>query len=314
MLWMPGRSHKGPLPPLSAEEAALSRRLRDHVVALAQTIGERNVFRHAELSAAAGYIERTFGQFGYEPRELSFVAAGKSVANVEAELPGGARRDEIVILGAHYDTVPGSPGANDNATGVAALLEIARGLRGRHPARTVRFVAFVNEEPPFYRTDEMGSRFYASGARARGDRIAAMISLETIGYYADVPGTQSYPFPLGLFYPDRGNFIGFVGNLRSRGLVRRCVGSFRRHTAFPSEAVAVPGTIPGIGWSDHWSFWKEGYPGVMVTDTALYRYLHYHRPEDTPDKVDYDRLARVTGGLSRMLAELSEGAPAGGER
>jgi hypothetical protein len=171
----------------------------------------------------------------------------------------------------------------------------------------VRIVAFVNEEPPFFRTPNMGSLVYARRARARGERILAMLSLETIGWYSDVPGSQQYPLslPLGFIYPTTANFIAFVGNVRSRDLTRRALGSFRRHTAFPSEGAAVPAWIPGIGWSDHWAFWQLGYPAVMVTDTALYRYHHYHTESDTPDKVDYDRLARVVAGLERVVEQLA---------
>ena len=132
-----------------------------------------------------------------------------------------------------------------------------------------------------------------------------MFSLETIGYYTDKPDTQSYPFPLSFFYPKTGNFVAFVANLSSRALLHEAIASFRRHAQFPSEGVAAPGLLPGVGWSDHWSFWKEGYPALMVTDTAPYRYPYYHTMQDTPDKVDYERLARVVTGLDGMLRDLA---------
>lgn len=165
-------------------------------------------------------------------------------------------------------------------------------------------MAFVNEEMPFYRSAEMGSVRYARRARERGEHITAMISLETIGHYSDAPGSQHYPGAFGLFYPDTANFIAFVSNLRSHALVRRAVGAFRRHAAFPSEGVAAPGWMVGIGWSDHWAFWEAGYPAIMVTDTAPFRYPHYHDAGDTPERVDYDRTARVTVGLAGVIQNL----------
>jgi Zn-dependent M28 family amino/carboxypeptidase len=220
------------------------------------------------------------------------------------EVKGGARASEIVIVGAHYDSVLGAPGANDNGSGVAAVIELARLFAAEKPARTLRLVAFVNEEPPFYHSDAMGSRHYARRSKERGENILAMLSLETIGYYSNLPGSQRYPFPLGLFYPSTGNFIAFVSNLTSRALLHETLASFRRHAGIPSEGVAAPAIIPGVDWSDHWSFWREGWAALMVTDTAPYRYPHYHSAQDTPEKVDYERLARVVTGLHGMLREL----------
>ncbi len=305
MMRMPGRSYAGPLPPLALEEAEIQHRLEEHVRALAGRIGERNMFRPAPLEAAARYLERALVSLGYGVEAQAFEAREQVVRNVEAALGGGSLAGEIVIVGAHYDSVIGSPGANDNASGTAAVLELARLLRGRASARTVRFVFFVNEEPPFYLTEDMGSRRYAARAREHGERIVAALSLETIGYYTDAEGSQRYPFPFSLFYPSRGNFVGFVGNLRSRDLARGCLASFRRRAAFPSEGLAAPGWITGIGWSDHSSFWEHGYPGVMVTDTALFRYGPYHTAEDTPDKVRFDRAARVVAGLARVVIDLA---------
>jgi hypothetical protein len=305
MTRMPGRSYRAALEPLTEREQALREELRAHVAMLAGTIGERNMLRPAQLAAAAAYIRQTFEQMGYAPREQRFAVEGLEVANIEVELRGASRPEEIVVIGAHYDSVFGSPGANDNASGVAALLALARQARATPPARTLRFVAFVNEEPPNFQRRGMGSRHYARAARQRGDRIVAMASLETIGCYADAPGSQSYPVPFSFLYPTTGNFIGFVGNLGSRWLVHEMIGVFRKTTKFPSEGVAAPALIPGIAWSDQWSFWEEGYPGVMVTDTALFRYPQYHTRLDTPEILDYDRLARVVAGLGRVVAHLA---------
>jgi Zn-dependent M28 family amino/carboxypeptidase len=300
-----GKSYSGPVLPLSEQEAVIRENLKQHVSMLAGQIGERNVWHPAALESAAGYIKDGLEVSGYQVKEQPFKSQNLVVGNIEAELTGGEFRREIVIVGAHYDSVIGSPGANDNASGVAALLEIARLLSGTRLERTVRFVAFANEEPPFFYTDEMGSRVYAARSRERGERIVAMMALETVGYYTNAKGSQRYPFPLGLFYPDRGNFVGFVGNLVSGRLVFQAIKAFRQSTRFPSQGATLPGWVVGVHWSDHWSFWKEGYPALMVTDTALFRYPYYHSSADTPEKLDYTSMARVVDGLGRVVAELA---------
>jgi Zn-dependent M28 family amino/carboxypeptidase len=184
------------------------------------------------------------------------------------------------------------------------MLELARRFKDAKPGRTLRFTAFVNEEPPYFRTELMGSRVHVANARKRGEKFVAMLSLETIGYYSDRPKSQKYPPPVGLVYPDTGNFIGFVGNLSSRSLVRSCIRTFRDTTSFPSEGLAAPEFVSGVGWSDQWAFWQVGCPAIMVTDTAPFRYPHYHEASDTPDKLDYERMARVVGGLGRVVGEL----------
>jgi hypothetical protein len=306
MIAMPGHSYTGSLPSLTVAEAEVSQRLRQHVWTLAGEIGERHLWRYEALEAAGRYIEASLIDAGYAVARQEFEVQGKVVKNLEAELPGGSQPGDMIVIGGHYDSVPGCPGANDNATGVAAMLEIARLLAPRSLARTLRFVAFVNEESPLFQTRDMGSWVYARRARTRGEKIVAMLSLETIGYYTDDKRSQRYPFPFSWFYPSVGNFIGFVGNTASQRLVHRSIASFRQHTAFPSEGIAAPGWLTGIGWSDHWAFWQEGYVAIMVTDTALFRYAPYHTQADTPDKIDYDRTARVVVGLSRVVAELAE--------
>lgn len=305
MIDMPGKSWSDPVPPLSSEERLIHDNLVRQVGVLASRIGERNVWHPKELAAAALYIHETLEGLGYEVRTQSFESHGLRLQNIEIELPGDKVPQEIIVLGAHYDSIAGTPGANDNASGVAALLEIARLLAGNTYPRTLRLVVFANEEPPFFYGEEMGSTVYAARSRQRGEQIKAMLALETIGYYTDIPGSQHYPFPFSFFYPDTGNFIGFVGNLSSQRLVRRAIGTFRASTAFPSEGVAAPGWMQGIHWSDHWSFWQAGYPAIMITDTALFRYQHYHAATDTPEKLDYPSLARVTRGLADVVAELA---------
>ena len=285
MTAMPGRSHTGALPPLTPQEEALAARLEEHVRRLAGTQ------RNTDLEGPARYIETAFGAGA---RSQYFESGGRKVRNVA--LGAGP-----IVVGAHYDSVPGSPGADDNASGVAVLIELARLHAG---AGGVQFVAFANEEMPYFMSREMGSFHSAAQARSHGEKVRAMLSLEMLGYYRDAPGSQQYPFPLGLFYPDRGDFVAFVGDLGARSLIRKSIKSFRAHSRFPSEGVAAPGFIPGVTWSDHWSYRSHGFPAIMVTDTAFYRYPHYHLPSDTPEKLDYRRMARVTLGLSAMLKEM----------
>ena len=308
MIGMPGKSHRGQLPPMTSAETEVSRNLERHVRELSVSIGERNVYRHEQLEAAALYAERSFMDLGYAPERQEYRVNDRTVCNIVAERTGRTHPEQILVVGGHYDTVEGTPGANDNATGVAATLEIARMMRSIECDRTIRFVAFVNEEPPFFQTEGMGSLVYARQCRKANESIIGMLSLETIGCYSDEKDSQHYPFPFNLIYPDTGNFIGFVGNVASRSLVRRTIGSFRKHTSFPSEGVAAPGWLTGIGWSDHWSFWQADYPALMVTDTALFRTTHYHQATDTAEKIDFDRMARVVVGLRRVIEDLSNAA------
>lgn len=284
-----------------------SQRLRTHVERLAGQIGERNVSRPEALCAAADYIETEWRRQGYQVVPRWYDLSGTQWANLEVSRPGNTRPDEILLIGAHYDSVMGSPGANDNASGVAALLELSRLFADITPALTVRFVAFVNEEPPFFFTRRQGSVVYAKAARARGDAIRLMVSLETIGCYRDEAGSQRYPPLFRFFYQSRANFIAFVSNFPSRALMRRAAQAFRHASDFPLEHVATFFFIPGVAWSDHWSFWRQSYPAFMVTDTAFYRYPYYHTSQDTPEKLAYPELTRLTAGLAETFAALAMG-------
>lgn len=306
MTVMPGRSYRSPLPALTADEAQIKSNLQKHVSMLAGEIGPRNTIQFNALVKASQYIEDSLKALGYTLSSQDYDVDGRNVRNLIAEIRGGPRASEIVVVGAHYDTVMDSPGADDNSSGVAGLLEIARILKTSQPARTLRFVAFVNEEPPYFQTANMGSWIYAKQARKQHENIVAAISIETIGMYSDAEGSQHYPPGFRVLYPSKGNFVGFVGNTSSRSLVREVVGSFRERTAFPSEGVAAPAWIEGIGWSDQWSFWQEGYPGVMVTDTAPFRNPNYHLQSDKPDTLDYERMARVVQGLAKVVSRLAE--------
>jgi hypothetical protein len=307
MIRMPGKSFTGELPPWTDEERALAETLREIVEVLAGDIGERSVWIPTNYHRAANYIEERFRAAGFEVDRQEYTVEGVASYNLEAELAGLKRREEILVIGAHYDTVPGSPGANDNASGVAATLALASLLADASLGRTVRFVAFANEEMPFFQTEQMGSFVYAQAARARGENIVGMISLETIGYFSQEKGSQQYPFPFNLIYPSRGNFIGFISHTapESRALVREAIGAFRDTAPFPSEGAAIPEKIPGVGWSDHWAFWQFDYPAFMLTDTAPFRYPHYHTAEDTPDELDYLRMARIVKGMEAVIRTLA---------
>jgi len=278
--------------------------LMEHITVLADDIGPRDIFVPDKLNAAAEYIRTFWEKVGYEVTAQAFTVQNVRCRNLAVEIPGRSKTDEIVIVGAHYDTVSWAPGANDNGSAVAALLELSRLFSTGSPDRTLRFVAFTNEEPPFFKTGSMGSLVYAKECQKRKENIIGMVCLETIGYYRDEPKTQKYPFPFRFFYPDKGNFVAVVGNLRSKPLVKLFTRHFMEESDFPIECVATFGFLTGIDWSDHWSFWHCGYPAVMITDTALFRYPYYHSSEDTPDKIDYHSLARVTHGVYKATEKM----------
>jgi len=309
MIRMPLKSYAGPWFPLTPQETEAKKLLQAHVTRLAGEIGERSIFRQNSLQLAADYIKYFLAEAGYQVRTEPYVVTHVTCENIYVEIQGSDRPDEIVLVGAHYDSVSGAPGANDNGSGIAALLVLAQRLAGQSQSRTLRLVAFANEEPPHFQTEQMGSLVHAKGCRQRRENIVAMLSLETMGCFSETPESQKYPFPFGLAYPSTGNFIAFVGNRGSAPLVRDCVRTFRQQIQFPSEGGALPGWIAGVGWSDHWSFWQAGYPGVMVTDTAPFRYAQYHTEQDTPDQLDYDRLARITIGLETVVTALLNRRP-----
>jgi Zn-dependent M28 family amino/carboxypeptidase len=301
---MPGESYPGP-PPVERGSERESR-LRAHVDALAVRIGERS-FDFAEgLEQAAQYVEAEMRVAGFVPRPLPFAVLDGEVRNIEVEISGRSRPAEIVIVGAHYDTAPGTPGADDNASGVAVMLELLHRFSAEAPDRTLRFVAFANEEPPYFRTEQMGSLVYARQAAEEAEGIVAMLSLETVGYFSSAPGSQRHPVPAGLFYPDRGSFIAFIGNPASRALLHRSIESFRRVAKLPSEGIAAPSLMPSAGWSDHGSFWIHDYPALMVTDTAPFRNPEYHRRGDVPETLDYAAMAELVDGLEAVVRTLTD--------
>ncbi|HTV22176.1 MAG TPA: M28 family peptidase [Polyangiaceae bacterium] len=305
---MPGKSLSGALPAPTGTMEGIARELAMHVSTLAGTIGERNTGEEKSLERARDYIA---AQLHHLPAPSSASIEIESIGpegldaeNVIFELPG--QTSELVVVGAHYDSAPGTPGANDNATGVAVGLVLARRAVTQSYRHRLRFVFFANEEPHFFQNPGMGSLAHARGCRSRGEHIRAMLSLESLGYYSDEPKSQHYPWPIGLLYPDRGNFVAFVGNFSSRWLVRESIGTFRAAGTFPSEGAALPGWIAGVGWSDHWSFWQYNYPAIMVTDTAVYRDPNYHQPSDVVSNPSYEPMARVTLGLLEVITHLAD--------
>lgn len=286
--------------------------LRKHVYAIATN--EHNTAKPVELEYAARYIETELQDMGYQPRRQPYTYAGHSVRNIVASLANPAPGDgvrQVLVVGAHYDSAPGAPGADDNGSGVAALIEIARQLRGLRPATgtELQFVFYPNEEAPYFGGEGMGSLRHARALNAAGLQVKAALVLETIGYYTRDPGSQRYPAGLAQHYPSTGNFLAFVGTTASAGLVKRALAGFRAVSSFPAEGLAAPPTTTGVTLSDHASYERFGFPALMITDTAFMRYPYYHTVADTPDKLDYASLAQVVGGLSKMIAAMaSEGA------
>ena len=296
-IWMPSASFSGTPPLFTPAEESLKTALTQTLQNL-QTIGPRNDQNPGSLAKTIAFLAPTF------PDVQSYTINEKQYENRIAEIKGSEHPEQIILISAHYDTVPGSPGADDDGTGIAAIMELAKRFGQTKPARTLRFVAFTNEEKPFAGTDTMGSRVYAKQVADRKDQILGMFSLEMLGYYSDRPNSQQYPVPVNGVYPNQGNFIGFISNLKSRELLKTSLLVFRQTATVPSEGIALPEAIGAIGRSDHASFWKYGYPALMVTDTANFRTPYYHTPQDTVETLDLGRLTRVVLGLEQVIAGL----------
>ena len=280
--------------------------LHRHVEELTVKIGSRSVYEYDKLTAAKQYIVSSLKAMGYAPILQDFSYQGQVFSNIIALLPGKTLPEEVVVIGAHYDTVAGTPGADDNASAVAALLEMCRLLKDHSPDRTLKLVFFALEEQPVFRSESMGSFVYASDARNRQEQIRAMVCLEMLGYYSDNEGGQSFPLPfMSLMFPSTPNFIAVVGNLSSRGLVNQVADSMRKGGGVPVETLSTFGFVPGVDFSDHLSFWKMDYHAVMITDTAFYRNPNYHTAADKIDTLDFGRLASLLDGLLRMAKDLS---------
>ena len=286
----------------------LAGRLRTHVSAIASK--EHNTATPLALERAAAYIETALTGAGYTPTRQEYAAGGQRVRNIEVAVGNvarGKRPERIFIVGAHYDSAPGAPGANDNGSGTAAVLELARILKTVQlgAGTELRFVLFVNEEPPYFMGEEMGSMVHAAEMKRQGQNVQAALVLETMGYYTEAPRSQQLPPGLEGRYPSTGNFIAFVGTLESSGLVREALAAFRAASDFPAEGLAAPAHTTGVTLSDHSSYNRHGYPALMITDTAFMRYPYYHTAEDTPDKLDYESMARVVNGLAKTIVALA---------
>ncbi len=286
----------------------LAARLRGHVVMLSETIGERDAFTPKKQNAARDYVKAQLAAAGYKPKLLPYgslwlpsIQNGTSFYNVEAVLPVSPAGGPAWIVGAHYDSAPGTPGADDNASAVAVLIEAARLLKLRHPAREIRFVAFGTEEPPSFGTRNMGSAQYAHWARDNGLNVHGMISLETLGYFNPRPGSQFYPPFMHLLYPSHGDYISVAGDIKSRALLGRFARDWRSHSSFPLYKAILPGVFSGLALSDQLNFWDLGFPALILTDTAFYRNPNYHEHTDTPDTLDYEKMARVAEALVQVL-------------
>ncbi len=295
------------LAPLSLEDHALAAALRHDVTILATDIGPRGTHAPDRYALARDFLIAALKAMNYAPVALEYRDfQGHTCANLEVTIPGTTHPDQIVVVGAHYDSVPGCPAANDNASGVAGLLAIARTLAGRALPRTLRMVFFANEEPPHFNVNDMGSQVYARACRARGDDIRAMLCFDTIGYYDSNKHTQSWQaHKLGLVLPTTADFVALVGPASCRGVIRQAARAFARSKSFPLLAVAMPERIQQVLWSDHRGFIECGYPAFMITDTALLRYAHYHQATDTPEKLDYESMARVVRATLGVVERLA---------
>ncbi|MDD5629679.1 MAG: M28 family peptidase [Elusimicrobia bacterium] len=297
--------------PATSAPGADAARLEADVRVLSTRLLPRDFEHPAGLDRAAAYIKGRLAEAGGKVSEQVYTFTEWDRRNRKVErgpyrnviASFGPDTEELLVVGAHYDAYGSLPGADDNASGVAGLLELARLLGGRPPALRTELVAFTLEEPPQFGGADMGSARYAAALKSRGARLRAMLALEMIGRFSDQPGSQRYPLPLlRLFYPGRGDFAAVVG----RGELNRAVKrAMRSASGLPVVSLAAPASLPGVDYSDHSSFWAQGYPAVMITDTAFYRNPDYHTSQDTADRLDYRRMAQVVDGVSTAVLELA---------
>ncbi|MCA8987741.1 MAG: M28 family peptidase [Planctomycetaceae bacterium] len=283
--------------------------LRKHVDVLAGLIGPRYLARPSTIETTLKYLEGVWHQQGYEVRREEYQALEQTATNLIVETSGGKRSDEIILLGAHYDTVSATPGADDNASAVAVMLEVSRLLIGFAGQRTIRYVAFACEEPPYFHLDLMGSQIHARGCRNRNEKIIGMLCLEMVGYYAEEQNSQlipeTIPKLLRRFFPTRGNFLASVGNLTSLGLAWNFHRGFRKGTRnLPLFSVCLPERIREIRLSDNSSFWDQNYPALMLTDTSFLRNPNYHQATDLPGTLDYTRMTEVVRGVASAIKRM----------
>jgi Zn-dependent M28 family amino/carboxypeptidase len=309
---MPGQSPAPTTSAISEEDRGASERIGEVCEALAHEIGQRSTTKSANVVAARELIQQKLHKAGMRPVERGFSSRGNSGVNIEVELEGSASRGEVVVLGAHYDTEPYSPGADDNASGCAMLLELARALYDRPHARTIDIVFFDFGSARFAGTADAGSHFWADEAKRAGKKVAAMLSFDSIGRFLDVPGSQSGPFPLSLAYPKQGNFVLFASDLGSRQLVQTCVEVLRSAGGMPCEGATLPGFLPWLDKSDHYAFRQNGWPAVVVTDTGPLRNSEHGLATDTPDRLSYDRMGIASVRLLKLVERLAQAGAASG--
>ena len=273
-----------------------------------QALGPRNSVNdssYEQLRRCEEWVIQRWESQGYSVKKHSFSVDGREYSNLEIEIQGHSAPSEIIIVSAQYDTLPDSPGANNNGSGMAILFALSHLLRNHTPGRTIRLIEFVNEEDPFFGTEKMGSYQYAKRSSERKENIRVMLSLDALGIYGNELGSQRLPFPFSLFYPDRGNFLAFIGDFSARGYMLEATRGFKKGSSFPIEAGVVPKWVEGAGWSDHQSFWKFGYPGIMVTDTGGFRAPSHTTREDTMEKLNFEAMSRITLGMYCAIIDLS---------
>ncbi|HEX4949108.1 MAG TPA: M28 family peptidase [Blastocatellia bacterium] len=294
------------VPMLNSESqfSVSAERLKTHVQTLSETFAPRDYTNVVNLDRTAAYIKHEFEQTNGRVSEQPYKVNGESYRNVIARF--GKETNERIVIGAHYDVCQPLPGADDNASGVAGLIELAHLFGKSELPMTVELVAYTLEEPPFFRSEAMGSAVHVAVLKQQGIAVRAMLSLEMIGYFSDEPGSQKFPNPiLKLLYPSRGNFIAIVGNFGQIGLVRKVKRAMRAAALLPVHSINAPGWLPGIDFSDHLNYWRQGYPAVMITDTSFYRNENYHTAQDTLEKLDYNRMAKVVQAVYGAILDLS---------
>lgn len=301
--YMPGANSVGINNDIPDTETELVAKLNKHIVYLSEEIGERHYLFPESLEHSTEYIRRSFKAYDMYPNSIVY-GDEQLFEIIYVELAGSEHDAAKIVVGAHYDTVPATLGADDNASGVAALIELVRLLGSESLYRDIILVAFPNEESPFYNTHLMGSQVFADYISDK--KIAGMISLEMLGYYSQVPGSQQYPWPINWFYPDTASFIAFVGNLSSRNWLRRSIEAFREHAMVASEGLVAPvSLIPDVARSDQVSFWRHDIPAFMITDTANFRSPYYHFADDTVETLNLTIMSKLVIGLKHMLVELA---------
>lgn len=284
--------------------AVNSETLKQHVKVLSVDFFPRNYQNLENLNKSADYIKKELAQYSSDVSEQTFVVNGKTYRNVVAKF--GANTEELIVIGAHYDSHGNTYGADDNASGVAGLLELARLLKDQTPNQSVELVAYSLEEPPCFATENMGSAFHARELKAESIPVKLMLSLEMIGYFNDEPNSQNYPAPLMEYlYSDKGNFISVIGNVSGRKIAKKVTNLMNQASNLPVYRLSAPSFIQGIDYSDHRNYWAEGYPALMITNTSFYRNDHYHQPYgDDWQSLDYERMAKVVQGVYKVVQEF----------